>query len=153
MQEANLISEDSCILEPELTIEDKVRVLIARGLGTPESSMPIRVLNVSNRFVNFKAGIKVGDLLPIEPTEQQLCLTTVIGEQKKPTISEIINSSLKDEASMLTANKKDKLAKLLCKYESIISRGPTDIKNCTLLTHRIDTGDTMPIRITPQRTP
>ena len=73
--------------------------------------------------------MKVGALLSIEPTEQQLCLTTVIKEQREPTISEFINSSLKDEASMETANEKDKLAKLLLKYESIIFRGPTDIGN------------------------
>ena len=60
---------------------------------------------------------------------------------------------MKDEASMLTANEKDKLAKLLLKYESIISRGPTDIGNCTLLTHRIGTGNTMPIRMAPRRIP
>ena len=46
---------------------------------------------------------------------------------------------------MLTFNEKDKLAKLLLNYEPIISRGPTDIGNCTLLTHRIDIGDTISI--------
>ena len=52
---------------------------------------------------------------------------------------------------MLKANGKDKLAKLLPNYESIISRGPTDIGNCTLLSKRIDTGDTIPIRMAPRR--
>ena len=84
--------------------------------------MPIRVLNVSNRFVNFKAGIKVGDLLPIEPTEQQLCLKTVIEEQQVQSISKIIDSFLKNKASTLTVNKKQKLAKPLLKYEAIIFR-------------------------------
>ena len=86
-QEAQLLSEDSCILELEVSIEDRLGVLIACGLVTPANSMPIRILNVSNRFVNLKAGINVGDLLPIEPTEQQLCLTTVIEEHKETTIS------------------------------------------------------------------
>ena len=103
--------------------------------------------------MNPKAGIKVGDLLLIEPTEQQLCLTTMNKKQKVPTISEIINSSLKNEALMLTAYEKDKLAKLLINYESIISRGTTNIGNCTLLTHRIETGNTIPIRMAPRRFP
>ena len=85
-QEAHLLSEDSCILEPEVPIANRLGLLIARGLVTPANSMPIRVLNVSNQFVNLNTGIKVGDLLPIEPTEQQLCLTTVIDEQNEPTI-------------------------------------------------------------------
>ena len=55
-QEAQLLSKDSCILKPEISIEDRLRVLIARGLVTP-AKMPIRVLNVSNRFVNLKAEI------------------------------------------------------------------------------------------------
>ena len=152
-QEAQLLSENQRILEPEISIEDRLGVLIACGLVSPANSMPIRVLNVSNRFVNLKTGIKVGALFPIEPKEQQLCLTTVIEDLKKPTILEIIDSSMKDEASMLTANEKNKLAKLLLKYESIISRGPTNIGNCTFLTHRIDTGDKITIRIAPRRIP
>ena len=64
------MSEDSCILEFEAFVKHKLFVLIERGLVTPASSMPIRRLNVSNQLVNLKAGIKVGDLLPIETTEQ-----------------------------------------------------------------------------------
>ena len=75
----------------------------------------------------------------------------MIEKYKEPTISEIINSLLEDEVSMLTFNEKDKLAKLLLKYESIISREPTDIQNCTWLTHHSDTGDTIPIRVVPRR--
>ena len=52
---------------------------------------------------------------------------------------------------MLTSNEKNKLAKLLLKYESIISRKPTDIGNCKLITHRIDTGNTIPIRMARRR--
>ena len=76
------MSEDSCILKPKASVEDKLGVLIARGLVTPASSMPIRILNVSNRLVNHKAGMKVGDRMPIETTEQQMCLTTVTDEQQ-----------------------------------------------------------------------
>ena len=71
------MSEDSCIFELEASLEDKLGVLIAPGLVTPASSMLIRILIVSNRLVNHKAGMKVGDLLPIETTEIQMCLTTV----------------------------------------------------------------------------
>ena len=125
--DTQLMSDDSCILEPEVFVEDKLGVLIARGLETPGSSMPIRIVNVSNRLVNLKAGMKVEDMLPIETTEQQMCLTTVTEEQQEQSISEIIDSSLKDEASTLTESEKHKLAKLLLKYEAIISRGSTDI--------------------------
>ena len=128
-------------------------MLIARGLVTPANSMPIRVLNVCNRLVNLKAGVKVGDLLPIEPTEQQLSLTTVVEKQKEPTISEIIDSFLKDEESILKISEKAKLAIRILKYESIISRGPTDIGNCKLLSHQINTGDTSPIRMAPRQIP
>ena len=91
--------------------------------------------------------------MPIETTEQQICLTTVTEEQQEQSISEIIDSSLKNEASTLTVNEKQKLATLLLKYESIIFRRQTDIGNCKLLTHQIDTGDTSPIRMAPRRIP
>ena len=37
------MSENSCILEPEVSAEDKLGVLVARGLVTPASSMPILI--------------------------------------------------------------------------------------------------------------
>ena len=60
---------------------------------------------------------------------------------------------MKNEASMLRLNEKDKLAKLLLKYESIISCRSTDIGNFKLLIHHIDTGDTSPIRMAPRQIP
>ena len=54
---------------------------------------------------------------------------------------------------MLKISGKKQLAILLLIYESIISRGPTDIGNCKLLTYQINTGDTSPIRMEPRRIP
>ena len=65
-QEAYLISENSCSLEPEVTIKDKLGVQIARGLVTPANSMLMEILNVSNRLVNLKAGMNLKNLLLIE---------------------------------------------------------------------------------------
>ena len=98
------MNEDLCILKSKVTIKDKLEVLITLGLVTPANLMPFRILNVINRHANFKAGMKVGDLFPIKPTKQQLCLTTIIKKQKGHTISEIINTYLENEASMLTIN-------------------------------------------------
>ena len=61
-QQAHLMSEDLCILELEVSVEDKLEVLIARRLVTPANLMPVQIVNVSNRLVNRKARIKVGDL-------------------------------------------------------------------------------------------
>ena len=80
------MSKNSCFLELEVSVEDKLGVLIARGLVTRAGSMPIRILNVSNRLVKLKAGMKVGDLLPIETTENQMCLTTVTENQQEQSI-------------------------------------------------------------------
>ena len=68
--------------------------------------MPIKILNVSNRLVNLIAKIEVGDLLPIETNKQHLCLTIIFKNQNKQLILKIIDSSLKDEASMLTKQNK-----------------------------------------------
>ena len=75
------MSKDSCNLEPDVSIEYRLKGLIARGLVTPANSMPIRVLNVKQSTRECQGRKKGGDLLPIEPTVQQLCLTTVVGEQ------------------------------------------------------------------------
>ena len=54
---------------------------------------------------------------------------------------------------MSTIKETGKLDKLLLKFESSISCGPTDIGNCKLFTHQINNGDTSPIRIAPRRIP
>ena len=69
--------------------------------------MPIRVLNMNNRLVNLKAGIKVTNLISIETNEQVLCFRTLT-EKNQPQISEIIDNIVKDEASMQTKHKQTK---------------------------------------------
>ena len=49
--EAHLIEQDCCLIEPNQTLEEKLGVLIARGLVTPKRTMPIRLMNVNNRNV------------------------------------------------------------------------------------------------------
>ena len=63
--EAQLMTEDSCILELKVSVEDKLEVLIARGLVRLASSIQLQILNVNNRLINLKAKIKVKDLLLI----------------------------------------------------------------------------------------
>ena len=77
----------------------------------------------------------------------------IIENQKEQHIFKIIYSSLKDKASMLTKNEKEKLAKFLLKNKSIVSCEPRDTENSKLLIHQIDTSDTSPIRMAPRRIP
>jgi hypothetical protein len=151
--EAHLIEQNCCLIEPDPTLEAKLDVLIARCLVTPSSTMPLRLMNVNNRYVSLKSGTKVGELKLFETTDEQLCLALVTDQQKVPSISEIIDSALQNEISILTEPEKQKLSRLLLKYESIISRNSTDLGNCKLLTHHIDTANTSPIRMAPRRIP
>ena len=58
-QKAQLMSEDSCIFKSVAIVNNKLGVLIALNLVTFASLMLILILNVINRLVNLKAGIKV----------------------------------------------------------------------------------------------
>ena len=122
--EAQYTSKETCVLEPELKLEEKLGILIARGLVISSNSIPVRILNVGNKTVTLKGGTKVGDLMPIEVREDELCLAMMTASEKEISINDIIDNALKDETSILTKNEKEKLVKLLLKYESIISRGP-----------------------------
>ena len=74
-------------------------------------------------------------------------------EQTEPSIAEIIEGPIINELSILPKVEKRNLATLLIKYESFISCGPTNLENCKLLTHHIDTKDTTPIQMAPRRIP
>ena len=151
--EAHLITESCCVIESEKPIEDKLGVLVACGLVTPSKPLPIRVANLSTTSVTLKAGTRIGKLLPIEEEDEALCLNITEHKPDEHSLKETIATCLSDTSSVLKANEKEKLAQLLLKYEVIISRGPTDLGNCKLLDHHIDTGDTAPIRMAPRRIP
>jgi len=150
---AHFTSETCCILEPDPVIENQTNLLIAWGIVDPSGTIPVRVVNVDHKPVKLKSGTKMGSLKLIDTIDANICAVVKVSEGGGSEVAGMITDALADKSSTLTASEKDKLAQLLLKYEAIISRGPTDLGMCTLLEHRIDTGDANPIRMAPRRIP
>ena len=72
--EAHLTAEECCVIEPESLIEDKLGLLVARGLVSLAKPLPIRVINLSNTPVKLKAGMRIRSLMALKTEEESLCL-------------------------------------------------------------------------------
>ena len=55
---AHMITEPCCVIESAKQTEDKLGVLVARGLVTPSKLLPIRVANLSTTSVALKTGTR-----------------------------------------------------------------------------------------------
>jgi hypothetical protein len=134
-------------------IENQTGLLIAWGVVDPSGTITVRVVNVDHKPVKLKSGTKMGSLKLIDTINANICAVVKVSEGGGSEVAGMITDALADKSSTLTASEKDKLAQLLLKYDTIISRGTTDLGMCTLLEHRIDTGDANPIRMAPRRIP
>jgi hypothetical protein len=141
------------MVESQPTIETKLGILLARGLVNPSVSIPMRALNVSADQIKLRAGCKLGNLSVLDKLDEGLILTVTNKDVNERQLLDLIETSTSNAESILTTKEKEKLRQMLFKYEEIISRGSTDLGNCQLLDHKIDTGNTKPIRMAPRRIP
>jgi len=64
---------------------------------------------------------------------------------RNESLSEIIQSTLKELQSDITGDQRQQVIKLLLDYDSLFSRGILEMQRTTLVEHTIDTGQTRPI--------
>jgi len=72
---------------------------------------------------------------------------------RNESLSEIIQSTLKELQSDITGDQRQQVIKLLLDYGSLFSRGILEMQRTTLVEHTIDTGQTRPIRQSLRRHP
>jgi transposase InsO family protein len=122
---------------------------VARTLVTdsPEN-VQIRVVNTNDYEVHLKKGMNLGSLEEVEAVESdsdnERALTA-----PSDNLADIINGV------DVTVSDEDKSAfnSLLEKYRSIFSKGDHDLGCASAVKHRIDTGNSRPIRQTLRRQP
>ena len=80
-----------------------------------------------------------------------------IGQTEQNEISNRLPAHLtelfKNSVEHLSPQERTLAAELLCKYEDSFAKSPTDLGRCSLLKHKIDTAEAMPIRQPMRRTP
>jgi len=133
---------------------------VGRTLLPPNHrDLKICVANTTNKPQVIPAGSCLGQAVPVTvmsdvETDSRLSASNSDGPtDSDDSLSEIIQSTLKDLPSDITDDQRRQVIKLLQDYDSLFSRGILDMGCTTLVEHMIDTGQNRPIRQSFRRHP
>ena len=157
------------IIEPSGSSE-REEVLIPRELVEVNAGglVPVTLTNTGSLEARLLEGTDVGTFFALNegrkdnmyelcPTDEGQCDTNVAvvrGEGATVASSGALDvPGLDVDASDLNPAGKEKLRSLISEYQDIFSRHSGDIGRTHLVEHRIDTGDSAPIRQRPRRVP
>ena len=108
----------------------------------------VRVMNVKDHPVTIAKGTNIGELAPVDAIDQ-----TSAPARIEPITEEILVDLLEKIHEDVTKEEKHRLVELLNEYSDILSKDDMDLGEARLVQHRINTGDTAPIRQPLRRQP
>ena len=118
-----------------------------------QRSIPLRIMNASSSVVELHAGQKIASFSPVfeKPSVKNL-LTDICGGIRGPSeISKATSSKLASAiGSKLSQPDREKLLTTLLSFPDIFQNS---LGHTTVVEHRLDTGDSAPIRPYPRRLP
>ena len=176
---ARLSSTDSVgvagVFEPRPGFEAKHQVLMARVVArpTPTGQVPLRVVNLSADRINLYGGQHVGSFCPmagtcdvvsapvgayVEICQVRPCSTQEKPEQEhcnlscpQPSGVERLKAELELEKLPLNPDERHNVEKVVEDYADVFSVSGSPLGKTDVVYHRIDTGDSPPIRQHPRR--
>ncbi|CAD7086774.1 unnamed protein product [Hermetia illucens] len=136
------------LVEPTKTPAVK-NLMLARILIKPrdDNVIPIRVLNTSERPVAIKQGDVIGLCEPVAT------ITRLESSEMKAEVPLRQVSTEVLEPNRLPAEEYQKAANLVDEFSDVFAESSDDRGRTKLVTHRINTGDSKPIRQAPRRLP
>ena len=152
------------IVEPSLTFKRKPDIALARSIVQPQrNKIAVRIVNLAPTPVTLYKNSKVGTLHPVKSREladdedvQEYEILEVldksecneVSSERKDDQRDIVKELLEQtDMSDLNDNQSGQLEELLRSYDDIFSSGTHDFGRTNKITHKINTGDTIPIRL------
>ena len=103
--------------------------------------VPIRVMNVSGKPIQLRAGSVITELHPAE------ALTNIPdGEVIDSEMKKVIEEMVARVDPSVSALDKDRLSALMQEFSPVFSKNESDMGLTNVVMHRIDTGDAQPTR-------
>jgi hypothetical protein len=154
------------LVESIKSVHDNMGILIGKTLvSTNNSELPVRVANVSNDPIIIQKGSTIGILHPVnevtkyevntKETKNDGQVSIVIADNKNyvELLPDYLKPLVKSVSDKLSENETNRFAKLISDYKDIFM-SPEGKLGCThLVTHKIDTGDCLPVKQRPRRLP
>ena len=145
------------IIEPTDKFIDKYELLIPKTLVRVNGDkVPIRYMNLNDESVKLHKGTilatieRVHDIYKTTKPASNLCTINMVAETPLPAHLDQVIQKLPES---ITTDQKQKLENLLKEFQSSFSQGPSDMGLTDLVEHKIDTGQSHPIKQHPRRIP
>ncbi len=134
------------ILEPNMNLSGK-GVLVARVIVQPrEQKVPIQIINPGTSPIKLYKGMTVGQL---QQVDEELGDPTFIDPEREISTGD----KIKFELEHLLSEERERMENLLNEHQDVFAKNSGDLGLTTLVEHRIDTGDAVPIKQQPRRLP
>ena len=153
---ACLETSKSVIIEPTSQFIKNNGLLLAKSLSPGNTKhIPLRILNATDQIISLKKGYTAAVCESIENIEETIAISSCSvtkneSEKQLPShLEKLFNLSCQE----LTNIQQKHLRELLCNFGDVFSKSPTDIGRTKLVKHKIDTGNSKPIRQSPRRIP
>ena len=151
------------VLEPDKLSERK-NLMIARSISKVENACTlVQVMNVTDVPVTIFEYTPLGTFYAaINQSEQiaRIGVYEIVGEVKSDVQStkvgkplDTIKTGFNLESTELTFGQKNQVYSMLTDFRDVISSGPDDLGRTTIVDHKIDTGNSVPIKQSPRRIP
>ena len=155
------------VLEPKEGFEAQHQVLVARVVAVPDGKLfPVRVANLSASPITLYRGLRIGTFWPLSTLGEEAAeaeyqeLSLVGGEAPTTFQNRVQHLQQKPAADLLgvdthtmDAVQKRELQELVSEFADVFSTGKHDLGRTDRVYHKIDTGDTTPIKQSPRRLP
>ena len=142
---------------------NRAGLVVGRSVVDPHArSVQILVANVTDKPIRIRAGTTMGTCEPVEliPDTQEIQCEdrnrggrddeTVTGVKALPAhLARLLDESSRD----LTPEQCERVGNLLSNYADVFSANDQDLGRTSLIEHRIDTGDSRPVKVPPRRVP
>ena len=123
-------------------------------LSNRAEKLSVRVMNVTKRPIYLCRGTSVSDVNPVQPLTGSPIKANVEPERfTTPTEQSVIEEMMSRVDGSVPEDTRNQLRKILMKRSNVFSQGEWDLGWTGLVTHKIDTGDHVPIRQQLRRYP
>ena len=136
----------------ESSKQERNACMVARAVVKPDGvTVPVRLLNLRDETITIPKGTKIAEMerIPddaVASTQESISETS---SDHRSTLWEMVNKV----DDRLNQNEKEQLYALLLDYSDIFAQSSDDFGRTGRMQHRIDTGDSPPIRQQTRRMP
>lgn len=141
---------ENYVIEPS---ESEIPILLPRCFYKDQNQPDVCLVNASDRYYTIKKNSVIAQAEIVNEIESNIRASQIIQGDNSEELPEKLEKMLKKSSSHLSPTEKQQLRTLLLDYQDIFSKDDFDIGTFKEVEHRIDTGDSAPIKERIRRTP